>query len=305
MPEDKTRVWTVRELMKSAMEHLQRKGFDDARLNVELLLAHALDLQRIQLYLHFDKPLTPEELKQFRTLYERRLNREPLQYIIGSTSFMGLHFTVDSRVLIPRPETETLIEQVMLLCQRYPIDVPIHLLEVGTGSGNIAVSIAKYVKHAHITSIDISKEALFVAEENARMHSVDSQIQFSRIDIFDQTEELFRKQFDILVSNPPYVPRDEWESLQTEVRDFEPSAAVTDGRDGFKFYHRLIEIIPDILKPGGGIMLEVGFQQAEKVARELKFSGIDQIQITNDLQGIPRVVSGIWTGMPSNLISLN
>jgi len=305
MQEDKTRVWTVRELMKSAIEHLQRKGFEDARLNVELLLAHALNLNRIQLYLQFDKPLTSEELKQFRTLYERRLKREPVQYIIGSTSFMGLHFTVDSRVLIPRPETETLIEQVMLSCHRYPSDVSIHVLDVGTGSGNIAVSIAKYIKHAHVTAIDISKEALIVAEENARMHAVDSQIQFSLIDVFDQTEELFRTRYDILVSNPPYVPKDEWEQLQSEVRDFEPSLAVTDGKDGFKFYRRLIGIIPDLLKPGGGIILEVGFNQAEKVARELRNTGIDQLQITNDLQGIPRVVSGIWTGLPSNLISLN
>jgi release factor glutamine methyltransferase len=112
-------------------------------------------------------------------------------------------------------------------------------------------------------------------------------------------------QFDILVSNPPYVPKDEWEQLQTEVRDFEPSVAVTDGKDGFKFYHRIIRIIPDILKPDGGIILEVGFKQAEKVVRELKNAGIDRLQITNDLQGIPRVVSGIWTGLPSNLISLN
>jgi release factor glutamine methyltransferase len=305
MPEDKTRVWTVRELMKSAIEHLQRNGFEDARLNVELLLANALDIERIQLYLHFDKPLKPEELRQFRILYERRLKREPVQYIIGSTSFMGLNFAVDSRVLIPRPETEILIEQAMLLCQRYPSDAQIQVLEVGTGSGNIAVSIAKYIKHSHITSIDISKEALIVAEENARLHSVDSQIQFSLIDVFDRTEELFQKRFDLLVSNPPYVPKDEWEQLQTEVRDFEPSVAVTDGKDGFKFYHRLIGIIPDILKPGGGIMLEVGFKQAEKVARELIHIGIDQLQITKDLQGIPRVVSGIWMGLPSNLISLN
>jgi release factor glutamine methyltransferase len=305
MPEDKTRVWTVRELMKSAMEHLQRNGFEDARLNVELLLAHALDLQRIQLYLHFDRPLTSEELKHFRTLYERRLKREPVQYIFGSTNFMGLHFTVDSRVLIPRPETETLIEQAILLCQRYPSDSPIEVLEVGTGSGNIAVSIAKYIKHARVTAIDISKDALIVAEENARMHSVDSQIQFLLIDVFDRTEELFRRRFDLLVSNPPYVPKDEWEQLQMEVRGFEPSVALTDGKDGFKFYNRLIGIIPDILKSGGGIMLEVGFNQAEKVARELKNTGIEQLQITNDLQGIPRVVSGIWTGLPSNLINLN
>jgi release factor glutamine methyltransferase len=305
MPEDKSRVWTVRELMKSAIEHLQHKGFDDARLNVELLLAHALDLQRIQLYLHFDKPLTPEELKQFRALYERRLKREPVQYIIGSTSFMGLHFNIDSRVLIPRPETETLIEQTMLLCQRYPSDMPIQVLEVGTGSGNIAISIAKYIKQAHITAIDISKEALIVAAANARKHSVDSQIQFSLIDVFDRAEELFQNRFDLLVSNPPYVAKDEWEQLQMEVRDFEPLMALTDGKDGFKFYHRLIGIIPDIIKSGGGILLEVGFNQAEKVARELKNAGVDQLQITNDLQGIPRVVSGIWTGLRSNLISLN
>jgi release factor glutamine methyltransferase len=305
MPEDKTRVWTVRELMKSAMEHLQRKGFEDARLTVELLLAHALDLQRIQLYLYFDKPLTAEELKQFRTLFERRLTREPVQYIVGSTSFMGLHFAVDSRVLIPRPETETLIEQAMLLCHRFPTDAPIQVLEVGTGSGNIAIALAKYVKHAHVTAIDISKEALAVAEKNARMHSVDSQIQFSLIDVFDQTEELFRKRFDLLVSNPPYIPKDEWEQLQTDVRDFEPSMALTDGKDGFHFFHRLIGIIPDVLKPGSGMMLEVGFNQAEKVARELRNAGIDQIQITKDLQGVPRVVSGIWTGLRSNLITLN
>jgi release factor glutamine methyltransferase len=305
MPEDKTREWTVRDLMKSAIEHLQRKGFEDARLTVELLLAHALDLQRIQLYLHFDKPLSQEELKQFRVLYERRLKREPVQYIIGSTSFMGLQFTVDSRVLIPRPETETLIEQTILLSQRYPADAPIQVLEVGTGSGNIAVSLAKYIKHAQVTAIDISKDALTVAEENARLHLVDSQIQFSLTDVFDRTEELFRKRFDLLVSNPPYVPKDEWEQLQTEVRDFEPPMALTDGNDGFNFYHRIVGIIPDILKPGGGILLEVGFNQSEKVVRELRKAGIDQLQITNDLQGIPRVVSGIWTGLPSTLISLN
>ena len=305
MSEEKTRVWTVRELMKSAMEHLQQKGFEDARLNVELLLAHALDLQRIQLYLHFDKPLTPEELKQFRTLYERRLKREPVQYIIGSTSFMGLHFTVDSRVLIPRPETETLIEQAMLLSHRYPAETPMQVLEVGTGSGNIAVSIAKYIKHSRVTAIDISEEALRVAQENARIHDVESRIDFSLIDVFDHTEELFGKRFDLLVSNPPYVPKDEWEQLQTEVRDFEPSVALTDGKDGLQFYHRLIRMIPDLLTPGGTLMVEVGFNQADKVAREMSNAGMNGVRMTNDLQGVPRVVTGIWAGVPSNLMSLN
>jgi release factor glutamine methyltransferase len=291
--------------MKSAIEHLQRKGFEDARLNVELLLASALDLKRIQLYTNFDKPITSEELTQFRTLFERRLKREPVQYIIGYTSFMGLQFAVDPRVLIPRPETETLIEQVMLMCQRYPGDEPIQILEVGTGSGNIAVSIAKFIKHSYVTAIDISREALIVAEQNARLNSVESRIQFLLKDVFDQKEELFQRRFDVLVSNPPYVAKDEWEQLQAEVRDYEPPSAVTDGNDGFKFYRRLMRLMPDILKPGSGVVLEVGFSQAQKIVSELKEAGLDQLQITHDLQGIPRVVSGIWVGPHETYIGLN
>jgi release factor glutamine methyltransferase len=305
MPDNQIRVWTIRELMKSAIEHFQKQGLEDARLNVELLLAHALDLQRIQLYLNFDKPLTQEEIKRFRTLYERRLKREPVQYIIGSTNFMGLHFTVDSRVLIPRPETETLIEQIILFCQRYPNDVPVHFLEIGTGSGNIAISIAKFIKNAYITSIDISFEALAVAQQNARLHSVESRIKFSCADVFDKTEKLLQTQYDLVISNPPYIPKDEWEQLQTEVRDFEPSMAVTDGKDGLEFYYRITGIIPEIIKSGGGVVLEVGFGQAEVVARQLKEAGLEQVQITRDLQGIPRVVSGSWLGPQGIIIGLN
>lgn len=305
MPDDQTRVWTIRELMKSAIEHLQGKGFEEARLNVELLLAHALDIQRIQLYSNFDKPLTQEELKQFRTLYERRLTREPVQYIIGSANFMGLHFTVDPRVLIPRPETETLIEQVMLACQRYDADETIHILEVGTGSGNITVSIAKFIKNTRITAIDISLEALAVAKKNACLHSVESQIKFSCSDVFDLSDELFQSKYDLLVSNPPYVPKDEWEQLQREVRDFEPSSALTDGKDGLKFYHHMAGIIPTILKPGGSIVFEVGLGQAEIVANRLRKAGLAELKITDDLQGVPRVVSGIWVGSQNNLIGLN
>jgi release factor glutamine methyltransferase len=305
MSDEQTRVWTIRELMKSAIEHLQGKGFEDARLTVELLLAHALELQRIQLYVNFDKPLSQDELKQFRTLYERRLAREPVQYIIGSANFMGLHFSVDPRVLIPRPETETLIEQVMLACQRYPEGEPIHILDVGTGSGNIAVSIVKFVKQAHVTAIDVSLEALAVAKQNARLHSIESRIHFSCSDIFDQTDTVFQAQYDLLVSNPPYVPKDEWDQLQREVKDFEPSTALTDGNDGMKFYTHIVKIVPGVIKPGGGIILEVGFGQAEIVAQELRKSGLTEILITRDLQDVPRVVSGRWMGTQDTFIGLN
>jgi len=305
MPSEQTRVWTVRELMKSAIDHLQRKGFEEARLNVELLLSHVLNLQRIQLYLSFDKPLTAEELKRFRQAYERRLKREPVQYIIGSANFMGLQFCVDPHVLIPRPETETLIEQLILLCQRYPGDQPIGLLDIGTGSGNIAVSAAKYIKQVHVTSIDISVEALNLARQNARAHGVDARVNFILADIFDSSLEIFHKPHDLVVSNPPYVSLDEWEQLQTEVREFEPSLAVTDGKDGFQFYREIASLLPAILHPGGSIALEVGYGQAEKVAQLLQTSGMQDLHIANDLQGIQRVVAGTRPGISRTAIHLN
>jgi release factor glutamine methyltransferase len=305
MPDNPTRVWTIRELMKSAIEHLQKQGLEDARLNVELLLAHALDFQRIQLYVNFDKPLTPDEIEKFRALFERRLKREPVQYIIGSVSFMGMHFAVDPRVLIPRPETETLIEQIILFCRRYPVDEPIHILEVGTGSGNIAIAIAKFIKNAFVTAIDISSDAIAVAQKNARLHSVESRIKFICVDIFDQTEKLLQAQYDLIVSNPPYVSRDEWDQLQVEIKEFEPSEAVTDGKDGFKFYHRIAEIVPDVIKPGGGVVLEVGINQAEEVIHRLEDAGLEQVQVAPDLQGIPRVVVGTWLGSQETIIGLN
>jgi release factor glutamine methyltransferase len=291
--------------MKSAIGYLQRKGIENARLNVELLLAHALNLQRIQLYLQFDKPLTEKELERFRVFFERRLNHEPLQYIIGTTSFMGLLFKVDERVFIPRPETESLLEQVMLICHRYQSDESINILEIGTGSGNIAIAIAKYVKQARITTIDISSEALDLARQNAQMHLVESYIKFYMMDVFRPSEDFFQKHYDLLVSNPPYIAKDEWEQLQKEVRDYEPPVAVTDGRDGFRFYRRIAEIVPKILKIGGSVVIEVGFGQVGAVVHELQKARIEQIHVTHDLQGIPRVVSGTWLGPNSTLISLN
>jgi release factor glutamine methyltransferase len=291
--------------MKSAIDHLLKKEVADARLTVELLLSHALNLQRIQLYLNFDKPLTQDEVRHFRLLYERRLSGEPVQYIIGSTSFMGLHFKVDRRVFIPRPETESLLEQAIVFGQDHGNEKGLEVFEIGTGSGNIAISIAKFLKHARVTAIDVNASALEVARQNARLHSVESRIEFSQMDVFDLSGDVLQGQYDLVVSNPPYVAIDEWEQLQKEVRDFEPQSAVTDGDDGFLFHRRIIEIIPGILKVGGGVLLEVGFGQAERVARELEEAKVREVHITPDLQGIPRVVSGLWMGEQPNLICLN
>ncbi|MEX2117570.1 MAG: peptide chain release factor N(5)-glutamine methyltransferase, partial [Bacteroidota bacterium] len=229
MLQQDTKVWTVKELMKVSIDLLQKKGFEETRLNVELLLAHALKCQRIQLYTSFDKPLSKEEINQFRRLVERRLNREPLQYIVGSAGFMGLQFRVDQRVLIPRPETETLVEQVMLLCNTAENAKSRSILEIGTGSGNIAIALAKFVRHAKVTSIDISPQAIEVAELNAKVHEVEAKVDFRVLDVFEPVDQLLLKRFDLVVSNPPYGSQEEWEQFQLEIKKYEPRMATTDG----------------------------------------------------------------------------
>ena len=300
MLEEKTRVWTIRSLMKFAIDHLQRRGIDEARLNAELLLSHALQCQRIELYTNFDKPLSAEELKAFRSLYERRLNREPVQYIVGGASFMGMQFKVDSRVLIPRPETETLVEQAMLVCQKASPGQPLSIMEVGTGSGNIAISLAKFVKGAKLWTIDVSEEALALARENAEYHGVSDKIVFERMDAFEPVDQLLLRRFDLLVSNPPYVSAGEWEDLQQEVRRFEPRVAVSDWKDGLEFYRRLVELAPYLLRDQGTMIVEVGYGQAETVARMLSDARYEEVEIIPDLQHIPRVVKGKTRAMARN-----
>lgn len=292
MLKQQTRVWTIRELMKFAIDHLQRKGIDEARLNVELLLSHALKCQRIQLYTNVDKPLNKEELKAFRDLYERRLNREPVQYIIGSASFMGLQFSVDQRVLIPRPETETLVEQTMLVCNRMEESSPVSILEIGTGSGNIAVALAKFIKHAHITTIDVSDAALEVAGKNAERHGVLEKISFHHMDVFEPIDQLLLRRFNILVANPPYVSRDEWEALQPEVKQFEPRVATSDWKDGLEYFRRIVELAPFALSDGGTVLSEVGQGQADQVVALMTEAEFFDCSVEDDLQGVPRIVIG-------------
>ena len=297
--------WTIRDLMKVSIDHFQKKGIEHARLNVELLLAHALALPRIQLYVNFDKPLTQYELTQFRVLFERRLNREPVQYIIGSAGFMGLTFKVDPRVLIPRPETETLIEQAILFSQDIDANKPVDVLEIGTGSGNIAVSLAKFIKQSHITTLDISKDALQLAKENAVTYGVEQQIDFFLMDVMEDLSGVLKPSYDILISNPPYIARDEWEELQPEVRHFEPAAALTDNGDGLQFYRRIAELAPKYLNENGSVMLEIGFEQAQHVAEMLRKSGFPYLSIINDLQQIPRVVCAARHASGKNRFPLN
>jgi release factor glutamine methyltransferase len=289
--------WTIRDLMKFSINYLQRHGFDEARLTVELLLSHALECQRIELYTHFEKPLSKEELKRFRACFERRLAHEPVQYIVGATSFMGLHFVLDRRVFIPRPETETLVEQVMMTCNQRKPNESTSILEVGTGSGNIAVALVKLLRGVHVTTIDRSSEALDVARANAAAHGVAEKITFVEGDVFGAIETAFSSPFDVVASNPPYVSALEWNELDPEVRQFEPQTAVSDMEDGYKFYRRLADLAAVLLRREGSMVVEVGAGQAESVTRILAEVGFGNLQVARDLQDIPRIVFGVWRGV--------
>lgn len=284
--------WTIRDLMKFSIDYLQRHGFDEARLTVELLLSHALRCQRIELYTRFDQPLSKDELKDFRSLFERRLQHEPVQYIVGSAGFMGMQFQVDPRSLIPRPETETLVEQIMLVCGRRPEGTSVTILEVGAGSGNIAVSVAKLLRNSHVTSIDVDREALEVAKGNVSMHGVTERVVLRELSVFDSIVEAFSEKFDLLVSNPPYVSAQEWEQLAPEIRSHEPRTAVCDAGDGLAFYRRMAEIGRALLREKGWVLVEVGHEQSETVVGIFRKAGFENLSVAKDLQGIPRIVSG-------------
>jgi release factor glutamine methyltransferase len=285
-------VWTIRELMKVSIAYLDQRGFSESRRNVELLLAFSLKLARIQVYTNFEKPLTPEEVSAFRTVFEERLKHKPLQHIIGSTGFMGLEFAVHPNVLIPRPETETLVEQVILAAKNFSPEGPMPILDIGTGAGNIAVSIAKVIKNADVTAIDINPDAITLAESNARRLGVDDRIRFHQLDIEKDIDAAFESRFQIIVSNPPYIPTAEWELLQPEVRDFEPRAALIGGNDGLHFHRRIITLAPYLLFPDGLVMLETGDGQTEAVMKLMDEAGYQRSSRAADLQGTMRVVIG-------------
>ncbi len=305
MIQQKVRVWTVRELMRFAIDHLQKLGFDETRLTVELLLSHALGCQRIQLYTSFDKPLSKEELAKFRALYERRLVYEPVQYIVGHSNFMGLRLRVNPAVLVPRPETETLVELAMLECRDFGPGRGISVIDLGTGSGNIAIALAKFVKNASIVSIDNSQQAVELARENAAAQNVGSQIEFSVMDMFEPVDQLLLKRFDILVSNPPYVSAEEWETLPTEVRRFEPKGALTDSKDGYEFHRRIVELAPFLLKNDGTLLVEVGFGQSRTVCEMMRKAGFRDVVSLPDLQGVQRVVKAACPSKVRGQVNVN
>lgn len=256
---------TVLEVIQYSAGFLAKKGIDSPRLQVELLLAHQLQLPRLGLYLNFERALTPTELDQFRELIKRRAQHEPLQHLTGSTCFCGLELAVNRDALIPRPETELLAElgwQFLNALTPAAASTP-QALDFGTGSGCLAIALAVKSPAAQVHAIDISGEALALARQNAARHGVGDRVRFFTSDGFAALPEKTR--FDLIISNPPYIPSAEIPCLQPEVRDHDPRLALDGGPDGLDFYRRLAREAAPYLKPVGRIALEFGDGQADSL----------------------------------------
>ncbi len=281
---------TPREALAGAAKLLERAGNKHPAQDAELLLLYATGLSRTDLITRSERPLSSVEARKYRELIARRERSEPIQYITGEREFYGLRFVVTSDVLIPRPETEHLVEAALV---RIPPDAPFHIADVGTGSGAIAVALAVARPLAKVTAIDISSAALQIAKENASAHQVAELIEFLEANLL---EGVAASSFDMVVSNPPYIANGERETLDAEVREFEPATALFAGPTGVEIYERLVPQAANALRPGGWLLLEIGAGQQLQLSQLLK--DWSNVSFVPDLQGIPRVALAQHNGAP-------
>ena len=288
------KIRSLRDIVKEAATYLKTSEIENPRLDAERLMGDVLGLSRAELYLSFDRLLKASERERYKNLVRRRAAHQPLQYILGETEFMALSFKVTPDVLIPRPETEILVEKIIETVKN---QAGIRILDIGTGSGNIAVSLARYLKSADVVAVDSSPKALSVARENARMHRVEGKVRFLQSDIREpHFAQAMDSPFDLVVSNPPYISAEAWDDLPIEIRQYEPKSALCDGEDGLVFFRIIAQKGRQLLRSDGRLFFEVGDGQHEEVKnilRELKYQGI---VVYPDLNGIERVVVGVWTG---------
>ncbi|HOJ11234.1 MAG TPA: peptide chain release factor N(5)-glutamine methyltransferase [Clostridiales bacterium] len=284
----------IRSALSTGTKILKSVGNQSPAADAGVILCFLLNCDKTFLFSHDDYELTEEEQETFKKLIGKRSEGVPLQHITGRREFMSLDFIVNSHVLIPRQETEMLVEYVIKyinnLTYKYTIKPEMfNILDIGTGSGCIAVSLAHYVKNCGITAVDISEEALNTARLNAVKNGVEDRINFILSDLFN---EVAGNLYDVIVSNPPYIAKKEIETLQVEVREHEPIIALDGGVDGFDFYTRITEEAPLFLKVGGILAVEVGYNQAGRVADLMRVCNFRKIEIIKDLDGIDRVVIG-------------
>lgn len=282
------KIWTIKDLIEWCGAYFRDRALTDSpRLEAEILLAHVLGLRRLDLYLKFDQPLSPLELAAFKEVVKRRANHEPVAYITGKKEFFGREYFVDRTVLVPRPETELLVEKVLDCLDRHPGDQIIQGLEVGVGSGCVAVSLLCENKNLKMTALDISDDALRVARMNAEKLGVSDRVDFIRMDIL---AEMPLGSFDFMVSNPPYISSNEYEKLSPDITRHEPVTALVGGEDGLVFYRRLAEVAHHLINNGGFIACEIGEEQARSVGDIFSGQGFLKTEIHKDLLGHDRVL---------------
>lgn len=288
------RAWSVIELLNATREFLISKEFQNPRTNAELLLGHALGLSRIELYLKHDRPVSEEERNELRELLKRRLKHEPPQYIVGATEFYGIRLRVAPGVAIPRPETEIVAEKAIEIAKRTVAELgdvaEFRVLDIGTGTGNLAVALAAHIPQAAVEATDINEKALDLALQNAARAGLADRVHPHFWDVFsDRIPSHLHPPYSLIVSNPPYIVESEFDSLQPEIKDFEPRAAFLGGPDGLRFYRRFAELSDRLLEQNGALVVEIGETQAEPV-RKLWERSFSHIQVFQDLSGADRVI---------------
>lgn len=272
---------TYREAVEFGTKCLTDAGVPDAALDAWYLLQMVCKIERSYYYVHGEEDITQDAQKEYEIAVQKRAEHIPLQYIIGEQEFMGLRFKVNSNVLIPRQDTETLVEQVLKI-----VKPGMKVLDLCTGSGCVLISVLKNAPELTGMGSDISKTALLVAKENAKLHEVDAE--WVRSDLFDNITETF----DVIMANPPYIPTGEILSLMPEVRDFEPENALDGGADGLDFYQKIAGQVKDYLNPGGYVYMEIGYDQGEAVSELMRNAGFTEVEVIKDLARNDRVVKG-------------
>ena len=287
--------WTIKELLDWTQGYFRERGIAAARLEAELLLAYVLEQNRVYLYANYDAPSNPPEREAYRNLIKRRAAGEPLAYITGSKEFMSLVYQVGPGVLIPRPETELLVEQVIELVKARQLSAEevneaeppaVRICDVGTGSGAIAVSLAHYLPQSTVCAVDLSAAALDIARANAQCHAV--QVEYFQGDLLSPLSEA--EPFDFIVANLPYIPEPEYLALERGILEYEPREALLAGGDGLDLYRRLLPQAFDLLAPGGYIIYEIGAGQGSAALRLME--RFAQVELLVDLAGRDRIIKG-------------
>jgi release factor glutamine methyltransferase len=280
--------WTITKLLDWTTEYFKKYAIEWPHLEAEILLAHVLKFKRIELYTNHEKLVTPAELGKFKAMIQRRSQHEPIAYITNNQPFMSLDFYVDRNVLIPRPETELLVEQVVSCSSERNRGASCQLLvDLGTGSGCIAISLAKFLPTVKVIGTDSSPEALAIAQKNAETHNVTERCEFRQGDLFEPIQE----KIDLIVSNPPYIPSKEIDGLMTDVKDWEPRTALDGGPDGLDYIRKIIAEAPNHLSPNGTLFMEIGFDQGERVKKLAEEAGkYVEVKIIKDLNGKDRIL---------------